>query len=177
MQIGIVNRVVEPAWPRDFHEELTRRTSNTIPGHLNAFPITPVPSGGGANGSSKYSRIVKVEMKENDVAVVSFLAEELRWEMLNLSELSAGDKTFMSYLDNKTQSASKVIIDCSGLKFVDSEALAKIFIVPRKSLPGKKVIYCCVGEEIGEVLKTTKLEGMVKPYKTLDEAIQGVSAS
>ena len=104
---------------------------------------------------------------EGDWTVVEFLAPD----MTDLVELESIHNDLTRHMD--TKKAHHIILDFAKVKFVSSKALVIVLDLSKKlgALPHSRLVLCSVPPTIMELLKTLRLDRILKIVGTQKEAI------
>jgi anti-sigma B factor antagonist len=69
----------------------------------------------------------------------------------------------------------RVVIDLSGVAFIDSSGLGMVIAgLKHARQAGGELRIAAAGEQVRMVLELTKLSRILRPYETVDEALEGL---
>ncbi|WP_051294975.1 STAS domain-containing protein [Maridesulfovibrio bastinii] len=94
---------------------------------------------------------------------------------LDASSVEMFHKLTAEKLDQKS---AKIIIDLSGIVFINSSGLgALVLFFKKRSQAGQRVCLCGLNENVYQIFKLVKFDDIYNIYDDLDEALKAYSAA
>jgi anti-sigma B factor antagonist len=116
------------------------------------------------------SDLVKVETSERDGVVIARVTGEL-----DVSGAEAAGRTITEAVPND---ARGLIVDCSGLDFIDSSGVAMMFMLSRRLGSRRQALRCVApaGSPVARVLEIVEFDKAAPVDPDVDTALAGIGA-
>lgn len=105
--------------------------------------------------------IISIKLISN-IAVISFEQSKI----ISDADIAAAGKG----LNEVSVDAAKIVLNFNKVQFFSSAMIGKI-IMFRKKIGGNNLKLCCLNETIHDVFSITRLDQLMKIYKTEEEAV------
>jgi anti-anti-sigma factor len=114
--------------------------------------------------------LVQLAIEERDDVVVAKVTGEL--------DLAGAPSTGEAIGEAVPTSARVLVVDCSGLEFIDSSGIAMLFNLARRLASRRQELRVVArnGEPVARVLEIVEFDRAAPVHETLDEALAAASA-
>jgi anti-anti-sigma factor len=115
--------------------------------------------------------LVGLEIDERGDVVVAHLTGEL--------DIAGAPRTGESIGAAVPTSARALVVDCSGLEFIDSSGIAMLFSLARRLGSRRQALRVVApdGQPVARVLQIVEFDRAAPVHQTVDQAIAGLSSS
>ena len=114
------------------------------------------------------TNIVQVETSERDGVVVARVTGEL--------DVAGAEQTGRAISEAVPNSARGLVVDFSGLRFIDSSGVAMMFMLSRRLTSRRQQLRCVVpeGSPVGRVLEIVEFDRAAPVDRDVDAAVAGM---
>jgi anti-anti-sigma factor len=112
--------------------------------------------------------VVRVETSERDGVVVARVSGEL--------DVAGADRTGRTISEAVPNSARGLVVDLSGLDFIDSSGVAMMFMLSRRLTSRRQALRCVApeGSAVARVLEIVEFDRAAPVDADLDSALAGI---